>query len=694
MKRILISAFTLLLATTSFAQVDRSKMPEPGPAPKIELGQTKSFTLDNGLKVFVVENHKLPRVAYSLQLNIEGVKEGDKAGTAEIAGNLMKTATKNRTKEEIDFGIDFIGARLSTSAMSVYGTSLVKHQDELLSIMSDVVKNAKFSEEELEKLKKQYKSNIKSQQNEPDAISSNVRRVLLYGKDHPYGEVMTEETIDNISLEDAEAYYKTYFRPNISYLAVVGDINLKQAKALVKKYFGDWKKGEIPSQDFKTPKQPQITEVAFVNNPGAVQSVISVFNTIELQPGSEDVIPASIANGILGGGFTSKLNLNLREENAYTYGAGSSISSDKLVGNFYASAKVRNDVTDSALTETLKELMNMRKGEVTADELQTIKNYRTGTFAYSLENPQTKARFAINIDKNNLPADYYETYLEKLAAVTLEDVKAVSNKYINPMNGFILVVGNKEEIAERLKKFSPTGKINYYDAYGNEATETKLKNAPEGVTAKSVVEKYIEAIGGEKNLKKVKSIKEKMSTTMQGMAIDIVIYNGENGEYLSVIESNGMMLQKQVYDGTKGKVSGAGGSQMLGEEDLDKMKYESLIFPELYYGDEGYKIELKGVDTKNGKDAYVVEVEKPNGDKQTNYYDVESNYLIFSTALLETPKGNFTQENTYSDYKKDGNVMFSYSRKEATSPQEMDLKIEKIEINPTIDKDLFKVEED
>src|SRR5690554_1658862 len=367
MKRILISAFTLLLATTSFAQVDRSKMPEPGPAPKIELGQTKSFTLDNGLKVFVVENHKLPRVAYSLQLNIEGVKEGDKAGTAEIAGNLMKTATKNRTKEEIDFGIDFIGARLSTSAMSVYGTSLVKHQDELLSIMSDVVKNAKFSEEELEKLKKQYKSNIKSQQNEPDAIASNVRRVLLYGKDHPYGEVMTEETIDNITLDDVKAYYTTYYRPNIAYLAVVGDIKFEEAKSLITKYFKDWEKAEVPTTEFPTPEVPENIQVAFVHKPGAVQSVIMTFNTIELLPGSKDVIPASIANMILGGGFTSKLNLNLREKHAYTYGARSSLSSDKIIGNFYSTAKVRNEVTDSAITQTLLELINMRDGKITEE---------------------------------------------------------------------------------------------------------------------------------------------------------------------------------------------------------------------------------------------------------------------------------------------------------------------------------------
>ncbi|MEX2380020.1 MAG: pitrilysin family protein, partial [Vicingaceae bacterium] len=619
MKKIFISALSIVFATTAIAQVDRSKMPEPGPAPKIELGKTESFTLDNGLKVFVVENHKLPKVAYSLSLNLEGIQEGDKAGTADIAGDMLAKGTENRTKEEINFGVDYIGARLNTYSMGAFGTSLTKHQETLLDIMSDVVKNAKFNEEELEKLRKQYNSNLQTEINDPDAISGKVRRALLYGKDHPYGEVVTEETLENITLEDVQNYYGTYFRPNISYLAVVGDVTVKEVKPLVEKYFGDWEKGEVPSQEFEDPKQPQITQVAFVNRPGAVQSVISVFNTIELMPGSEDDIPASIANGILGGGFISKLNLNLREENAYTYGARSSINSDKLVGNFYATAKVRNEVTDSALTEMLNELMAMRKGEITKDELNTIKNYRTGTFAYSLENPQTKARFAINKDKYNLPDDYYETYLEKIAAVTLDKVKEVSKKYVNPMKGYILVVGNQEEVAEKVKKFSPSGNITFYDPFGNEVEETSLKPAPEGVTVETVINKYIDAIGGKKNIEKVKSLKMLMSMNIQGFGdINMNSYYGENGELL-IEQKTPRGNSKQIFDGEKAQVISPQGSKMLEGEELESFKYESVIFPELDFFTDNYEVTLKGVDNKADQEVYAVEVVKANGDEQMNY---------------------------------------------------------------------------
>ena len=396
----------LLLCGAVTAQVDRSKMPEPGPAPKIELGETQSFTLENGLKVFVVENHKLPKVSFSLQFDIDPIVEGDKAGAAQIAGDLLSKGTTNRTKEELNFEVDFMGATFFTSAGSVFGSSLKKHQEKLLDIMSDVLKNSDFKEEELEKLRTQYISGKQTEKDDPDAIASNVQSVLLFGKDHPYGELTSEETLKNITLEDVKAYYNSYLKPNLAYMAVVGDIDVKEAKALITKYFGDWKKGEVPTHTYDMPEAPKTMKVVLVDKPGAVQSVISAVNIIDLKPGSEDAIKANITNGILGGGFVSKLNLNLREAHSYTYGARSSIGSDELVGDFIASAKVRNEVTDSALVEMMKEINNMRKGNITADELETTKKYRAGTFSIGLENAQTKARYAINIEKYGLDKDY------------------------------------------------------------------------------------------------------------------------------------------------------------------------------------------------------------------------------------------------------------------------------------------------
>jgi len=694
MKKIYLNLLLIFISGLLSAQVDRSKMPEPTEAPKVNIGEPQSFTLDNGLKVFVVENHKLPRVAFSLQLDIDPVKEGDKAGAADLAGQLLSKGTKNRTKEELNFSIDFIGARFSTSATSVFGSALKKHQNTLLEIMADVIKNPDFKEEELKKLKTQTISGIQAEKDDPDAISRNVRRVLLYGKDHPYGEITTEETMENISLEDTKNFYETYFKPNVSYLAVVGDINLEEAKKLVKEYFGDWEKGDVPEHNYEFPEQPKATEVAFVNKPGAVQSVVSVFNTIDLKPGSPDAIKAIVTNGILGGGFVSKLNLNLREENAYTYGARSSINTDELVGSFSASAKVRNEVTDSALTEMLNELLNMQKGEVTEDELKTMKNYLIGTFAIGLENPQTIARFAINIDKYGLPKDYYSNYLKNVAEVSLDDVNEISKKYINPRNGYILIVGNQEEVADKVKRFSPSGMMNFYDSYGNEAKETSLEPAPEGVDAKKVLNDYITAIGGEKAIGKIKNLKIVYKAQIQGMNLTQVEIFAESNKYLQKVSAGEQVLQKTIYNGSEGTTySARGGESEMDEETLAEMKIESLPFPELeYLSNQEYKVELKGIDSKYEEDAYVLQIEKPNGKKATNYYSVKTGLKVAAEEMVESPQGNFLTTEVFKDYQKVKKVMFPHATKESQGPMKFDTSVDEIKVNQKLDDSIFKVE--
>lgn len=684
-KKIYINLVLLLLCGSLIAQVDRSKMPKPGPAPKIDLGETQSFTLENGLKVFVVENHKLPKVDFALQFDIDPLLEGDKSGAADMAGDLMSKGTSNMTKDELNFSVDFIGASFSTSSNFVFGSSLKKHTVKLLEIMSDAVKNSDFKEEELEKLRTQYISGKQTEKDDPDAIARNVRRVLLYGKNHPYGELTTEESLKNITLDDVKAYYKTYIKPNVAYLAVVGDINVKEAKTLVEKYFGDWKKGEVPTHTYEMPAVPKTMQVVLVNKPGAVQSVISAFNTLDLKPGSEDDIKANITNGILGGGFISKLNLNLREAHSYTYGARSNISSDELIGNFNASAKVRNEVTDSALVEMMKEIMNMRNGNVTEEELQTIKNYRTGTFAIGLENAQTKARFAINIEKYGLDKAYYENYLKNVAAVSLEDVNAISKKYINPMNGYILVVGNKEEVADKVKGFSPTGKITYLDINGNPAVAESFKKAPDGITAEKVITNFINAIGGMKTLSKVKAMKTEMGFSAQGMALEIKITNGAPNKQLTEVLMNGNVMEKTIFNGQEGVSTGMRGKTVFDEETNIKTSEESYMFPEIEYLTDAFKIELLGLGNKNDEEVYAVKITKPSSEVMTNYYSVSTGLLVMSEAVVE----GRVEESLYSDYKEVKKVKIPFTILRDMGPQKVEIKVKSVTINPKLEASTF-----
>jgi len=340
----------------SYAQVDRTNAPQPKPAREIKIGEYQSFTLKNGLRIFVVENHKLPRLQFSIQLLHKPMLEGAKAGYVSMAGDLMGTGTATRPKAQLDEEVDFIGASLSTSASGLFASSLTKHSGKLLELMTDVLYNPAFQQEELDKIKTQTLSGISAGKEDPGTISANVRSVLLYGKNHPYGELTTETSVEAITLEDCKRYYEEYFKPNNAYLVMVGDISLKDAKKIAEKNFARWEPAEIKNQEFPAPTPPQKTYVALVDRPASVQSIINIAYPVNLKIGSEEVLKARVMNHILGGDFSSRLNQNLREKHGYTYGSGSQLTSDELVGRFTASASVRNEVTDSAVHELLYEM--------------------------------------------------------------------------------------------------------------------------------------------------------------------------------------------------------------------------------------------------------------------------------------------------------------------------------------------------
>ncbi len=698
MKKLSIYLLSLTLISSAFAQkLDRSVIPSPAPAPKINLAQPESFTLPNGLKVFVVENHKLPKVAFSLNLDVDPVLEKDMKGYVDITGQLLQRGTKNRSKQQLDEEIDFIGATLSTSSKGVYASSLKKHQAKILELMADVVLNADFKQEELDKLKTQTISGIQTSKDDPDAIAENVRSVLIYGKNHPYGEITTEETVENITLDACKNYYQSYFRPNVSYLAVVGDVSLKEIKPLIEKYFGAWEKAEVPVNKYKTPSAPKSTQVAFVNKEGATQSVINITYPVNLKKSSPDVIKSRILNAILGGSATARLFMNLREKHGYTYGAYSSLSSDELVGDFKAFAKVRTEVTDSALTQFMVELNRIADEKVSDEELAGMKNYSSGIFAYTLQDPQTIARFAIETEKYKLPADYYATYMEQIAAVNIEDVKEMAEKYITPNNAIILVVGNKK-IADKLVAFDSDQKIDFYDVYGNEAV-VELKPAPEGVTAETVMNKFIEAKYGmpkgkklDKKLKKIKDITVRMDASIQGQSINVTRYQKAPNKFANAITMGTMVIQKQTFNGTTGKSSGMQGNEDITGDELESLKLSSVMFLDAKYADYGITYELEGIETINGEDTYKMIQTMPNGDTETEWFSVKSGLKVKSMSVQENDQmpEPITVISEMSDYKEVNGIMFAHKTKQVFGPQTLDMTVTKVEINTKLGDEIFE----
>lgn len=629
----------LLLIQPAFAQIDRSTYPAPGPAPEIKLGDAASFTLENGLKVFVVENRKLPRVAFSLVLDRDPIVEKDKVGMLNLFGEMMMGGTSNRTKDELDEEVDFIGATLSATSTSLFASSLKKNQSKILELMADVLYHPVFPEEELDKLKKQAISGLAASKDDPNSISGRLTAALNYGKDHPYGENETEATINAITVDDVKAYYDAYFKPNISYLAIVGDITADEAERLAKQHFSSWERGDVPNHSYPLPTPPAQNKIALVDRSSSVQSVVNITYPMEMKISHPDFLTTRLLNYVLGGGASSRLFMNLREDKGYTYGAYSSIGSDKLVTSFSARASVKQTATDSSIHEMIYEIKNLAENGANEEELEAAKANLSGSFGRSLESPSTIASFAINIERFGLPKDFYATYLQRLNAITVDQVNAAAKKYLKPENMYITVVGNGSEIEEKLKAF---GELSRYTVMADPEKEIDLTGLD--LSATEILDAYLKAIGGAEAVEKVNTLKMSMATEVQGNPIKMhVVQDGPNQLMVQKVSMMGNEVSKTLLKDGKGTVSAMGQSQTLPDEQFEYIKMSMWIVPELYYETMGYTLAVDGVRDVDGQTAYKLKITNPTGGELVNYYSVE-------TGLKLKSEDSLSGETTYEKY--------------------------------------------
>ncbi len=685
MKKLFIIALGCLsLAAT--AQIDRSKLPEPGPARDIEIGDYEKFKLKNGLTVIVVENDKLPTLSWTLTFDSGVITEGDNAGYAGIFGQVMRAGTASKSKEVLDEEIDFIGASLNVGATSMSAFSLSKYKEEVLKNFTDVLFNPAFPESEFDRAIEQTLTGLKQSQDSPDAIAANVRGVVNYGKNHPFGELTTEESVNNIELEDLKQHYAKFFKPNIAYLIIVGDIKTKEAKKLVTDYFGQWKSGDVQKETFEQPAPVTKTSIAFVDRPSSVQSVISISYPIDNKPGTEDVVKLSLLNQILGGGgLSTRLNMNLREDKGYTYGANSSIGSSRYSATFFAGASVRNEVTDSALNQFMYELNKIASEMVTDEELELAKNSAKGSFARSLESRGTVANFALSTELNDLPEDYYATYLKRVDAITKQDLLDVAKKYVRPDKANIVVVGKAEEVADKLKQF---GEITYYDAEGN-VTEDPTQVVLADISVETILANYVKAIGGKEALDKVETLEYSAGATLnmggQSLNLSRTVYQKAPDKFVDLTVIPMMGEQKQIYNAGEAKVMAGGQTIPVQGPQLGAMKYSAIMFAERFYKELGYEAEYKGVKKVDGKDAHRVDV-VIDGFTVIEYYDTQ-------TALkIQSDLGAAGGTINYLDYTEYEGIMLpkKMAVKTPQLPVALEFVTNEVKINQSIDDSIFK----
>jgi zinc protease len=676
----------LILTNSVFAQLDRSQRPAPAAAQKINIPASQVFTTSNGITVILSENHKIPKVSIELSLGNTPRLEGNKAGLADFTGSLLMSGTSNRSKDQLDREIDFIGANLSAGSSSMYLSCLTKHLSKGLDLMTDVLYNASFPESEVERVRKQNLSGLQSTKADAGEMASNATRAVNF-PNHPLGQIMTEATLQNISREDMLAYYKNTFTPQGSYLVVVGDITRAETEAFVQTYFATWQGGPAYQASLGKGQFDKGNRVIFVKKPGAVQSVVYVTFPIDIRSGHKDQLALNVLNGILGGGgFGTRLMQNLREDKAFTYGCYSSLNITENGSWMSAGGNFKNAVTDSAITEILKEFAGIIEAQVTDEEISLTKNNMAGGFARSLERPQTVARFALNTIKQKLAPDYYQKYLQQLEAITKDDVLRVAQQYFTAKNCHIIVVGN-EEILPKLLPFDSDGKIEKLDAFGAAIKETKTAD----ISAEQLIDSYAMALTGTSSkkaaLKKVKAIisyvrVSELSSAQIPFVLTSTDYFWEGSKEASKMEMPGMVLQKSFYDGKSGYTfSMQGGREDLKAEEIAAKQKASGLIPELNYKANGMSYEIKGIENIDGQDCYVLYTTDGQAENY-DYYTTNTFMKLRSTNLRKAGEELVETTTTFSDFKLVNGLIFAHTFNMSVGKMTLNGNVKTIEVNP------------
>ena len=672
--------------------IDRSVQPKQGKTPTIDLKKPTIFTLKNGLTVIVVENKKLPTFSLRISIDNPPTNEGDKSGLSQLSSALFGEGSTNVSKDVFNEEVDYLGATISMGMGFAYANGLSKHKERIIELLSDAALNPNFDQEELDKEKDKLITALKGEESSPAAIAQRVTGILTYSTDHPYGEFSTEESIRKVTIKDIQVNYNQMFNPNNAYMVVSGDVEVKEIKDLVSKYFKNWKSSKKKlNSSIKSPVDVATTEINFIDMPDAVQSELAVLNITNLETKSEDHHAALVANYILGGAFNSYLNMNLREENGWTYGARSSIARNKWTSaTFRATTSVRNAVTDSAVVETLKEINKIRDEFVSDEMLSTAKAKYLGNFIMSTENKSLLADFAVNIKTLNLPDDFYETFIEKINLVSKEDVKRVANKYLKPENLRIIVVGKGLDVADKLENINYNNTlipVKYFNKVGIQIEKPVFaKEIDASITVKNIFENHLNAIGGVEKLNNVTSISITAAVTIPGAPFKpnaIIKEKFPNKSSMEMSVPNMGTLMTQKFNGEDGYIEQMGQKIPYEDDQKTEQKEKKGLFEEIYLDDSVAQIvSLSPVD---GKDIYKVQIK----ENSFRFYEADTGLLIMTEETTVAMGNEIKTITKFYDYKEVDGVKYAFKREIITGPQTIVIEADQVILNEEIEDDFF-----
>ena len=455
---------------TTKGAVIKGKAPVNKEVLKVKLPRAEEATLKNGLQVILLPAHKVPTFNMQLVVLSGGLADKpDYRGLASFTASLLREGTKTRSSKDIAEQVDALGATLtansglSTMTSVINASGLVENLDQTLDLFADVIRNPTFPQAEVDKYKTRTLAQLQFQRSIPQFLAAEQFQRAIYGTNHPASLIAPPaESLKKLTSKDLADFHAMYYRPNNAILAIVGDVTMKEIMPKLEKVFGDWEKGDVPAVTIPQAPAQAESRIYLIDRPGSVQTVLQL-GTLGIERTSPDYFAVLLADRVLGGGPSGRLFMNLREDKGYTYGAYSNFGGSKFRGTWMSSSEVRTDVTEGAMKEFMYELKRLRDEPVSADELENAKRAIIGSFALSLEQPNTLLQNIITQKLYNLPADYWDTYPQKVSAITVADVQNAAKKYIDLGHLQVVAVGDAAKARDILAKY---GKVEVYDAEG------------------------------------------------------------------------------------------------------------------------------------------------------------------------------------------------------------------------------------
>jgi zinc protease len=428
------------------------------------------FQLPNGLHVYLMERHALPVVAANLVvLAGSDTNPANRPGLAAFTADMLGEGTKTRPALKLSEDVDRIGAELATASTSDFSTatirSLKRNAGAALELLADVALHPAFNAEEIERVRKRRLTALVQESDNANQLANRTFARMIYGSGHPYGftELGTEESIKAITQDELEGFWKKGYVPANSALVVAGDMTQPELRALATKYFGAWKGEGKPAAPPQAP-EPGTRRIIIVDKPSAPQTALRVGH-VGVARSNPDYVPLQVMATELGGLFSSRINLNLREKHGYTYGAGAGFAYRRGAGPFTAASSVRADVTAPSVHEIFNELERIGSSEMTADELAVVKDNISRGLPRQFETSQFAADTVRNLFVYNLPLDYYNTLSGQIQKVTAADALRVAKQYLAPDKMVVVAVGDRAKIQPELEKLG-LGPVEVRDVNG------------------------------------------------------------------------------------------------------------------------------------------------------------------------------------------------------------------------------------